>query len=83
METTIAESEPVRNLTEILDRVRVHGEEFSIESDGAPIAVLGPAKIQPAVTLQELEVVLAKLPRLDEVFAADIESVKARQGPSV
>ncbi|MGI8550988.1 MAG: type II toxin-antitoxin system Phd/YefM family antitoxin [Dehalococcoidia bacterium] len=80
METTITESELASNLSEILDRVRVHGEQFSIERDGEPIALLGAARPKVGPTLQELVTLLAELPRPDEDFANDLEAIHAAQG---
>jgi antitoxin (DNA-binding transcriptional repressor) of toxin-antitoxin stability system len=61
------------SLMEVLKRAH-GGEEVAIERDGEVIATIVPPKWQPKLTLRELAAELAKLPPLDDDFAADIEA---------
>ena len=65
-------------LDEVLDRAR-QGEAFAIERDGEVIATIGPPNPDSGLTLRELAIALAHLPRLDDEFEADIEAVGVNQ----
>jgi antitoxin (DNA-binding transcriptional repressor) of toxin-antitoxin stability system len=62
-------------LSEVLERAR-SGERFAIERDGELIAEIVPSMEKSGTTLRELAVELARLPRLDDDFAADVEATR-------
>ncbi len=77
MENKISDADLVEHLAAVLDRVRGGGERFVVERDGEPVAVLAPPELEPGMTWGELVALVARLPRLDEDFAADIEAARA------
>jgi hypothetical protein len=79
--TRITATELARGLSDILNRVQYHNEQFVIERNGVVVAILGsldPRASRPnrAATLAELAQRLGDLPPLDEDFEADIQAVR-------
>jgi antitoxin (DNA-binding transcriptional repressor) of toxin-antitoxin stability system len=76
MDTRITPSELGRELADILDRVRTHGEGFLIEQDGVAVATLGPIQ-RPSLgepTWHDLLALLKSAP-VDDAFADDLEFI--------
>jgi antitoxin (DNA-binding transcriptional repressor) of toxin-antitoxin stability system len=71
----LSEADLASSLTEVLDRVR-RGERFAVERNREIIAEISPLREKSGMTLRELAVELARLPRLDDDFAADIEAAR-------
>jgi len=73
-------TEAVRNFSEIIGRVRFHGERFVLTKGGKPVAELGPTAAAARVRLGELPAILAGLPHLEpedaERFARDLETLR-------
>ena len=81
MAQTIFASELAQNLSEVLERVRDHGERFVVELDGRPIADLAPRSADAGITLGEFLDRLLELGDPDEDYAADVRAGVAAQGP--
>ena len=81
METTITATELAKSLTEILKRIRDGQERFVIQQHGKPIATLAPVSSSSPITLRELALLLATLPRPDSAFADDLEAIQSAQRP--
>jgi len=77
-------TEAVRNFSEIIGRVRFHGERFVLTKGGKPVAELGPAGAAARVRLGEVPAILAGLPHLEpedaERFAQDLERSRQALG---
>jgi antitoxin (DNA-binding transcriptional repressor) of toxin-antitoxin stability system len=71
MATKITATELARNLSDILNRVRYKGEEFTVERNGEVMAELKPAK--KAITLGEFLRRWETLPKPDPDFWRDVE----------
>lgn len=73
-ETTITATELARNLSDILNRVKYHGERFIVERNGIVVATLGPPpeREKPPITLREFIESIRDLPPLDEDYEKDI-----------
>ena len=79
--TRITATELSRGLSDILNRVQYHNEQFIIERNGVVVASMGSpdarvSRPQRAATLAELAQRLGELPPLDEDFEADIQAVR-------
>jgi antitoxin (DNA-binding transcriptional repressor) of toxin-antitoxin stability system len=72
----LTKAELARCLPEVLDRVR-SGERFAIEQDGEIIAEIIPLSAERGRSMRDFARKLAELPRLDDDFAADVESAGA------
>ncbi|MGQ0816351.1 MAG: hypothetical protein ACT4O1_18130 [Gemmatimonadota bacterium] len=74
MEYRISATELARRLGDVLGRIRYRHDVFTVERNGAPVAVIGPAPGARPGTLHEA---LAAWMRLgpDPEFAADLERV--------
>ena len=72
---TLSVADLQTRLNDVLERVR-RGEQFAIERDGEIIAEIRPLLKNSRMTLRELAVELARLPPLDDDFAADIEAAR-------
>jgi antitoxin (DNA-binding transcriptional repressor) of toxin-antitoxin stability system len=79
METKITSTQLAKRLSDILNRVRYRGEQFVVERNGEPIALLGPARAPSSITLRELAARLADLDLPGDGFADDLESIQAAQ----
>ena len=79
MEHTLTASDLARRLSEVLSRVRDHGERFAVERNGEPVAALIPVDAAPRVTVGELFERLRAIGLPDEDFAADLEAIQATQ----
>jgi prevent-host-death family protein len=77
MDGTITEQELAQHLTETLDRVRLRGEQLTINRAGEPIAVLSPVG-QP-VTWRTVAERLAEIGFPGDGFADDVEVAQAAQ----
>lgn len=78
--TTITDAELKDDLSDVLSRVRYRGEQFRIERDGEPVAVLAPANPPTRFTVNDFIALLTRLPRPDDAFADDLEAIHAAQG---
>lgn len=74
MEYRISATELARRLGDVLGRIRYRGDVFTVERNGSPVAVIGPAPEARAGTVHEA---LASWMRggPDPDFAADLERV--------
>jgi len=82
VETIITAQNLARDLPEVLDRVHDHGERFTVESNGEPIALIMPSPVSAHFTIGDFVDLLSALPRPDESFADDLEVIQASQGRS-
>ena len=81
MATKITATELSRNLSDILNRVRYHGEEFTIERNGQAIAVLQPPFERPKATGPTLAQIIRRHSPVDPKFADDLEEIQRSQLP--
>jgi len=83
MEKRISATRAVRDFSEVLNTIKFKGIQYIIERGGKPIASMKPIGEEPDFkTLDDLEVLLKKLPRLSEeldAFAADLEDIRNDQ----
>lgn len=77
--TRLSATEAARNFSEVLSRVAA-GEEIEIVRNGAPVAVLSPAR-QTLVSAARFRGVLASAPAVDDSFADDLSAIRAAAGP--
>ena len=77
----VTEADLAETLTDVLERAH-DGEHIAIERDGEIFATIGPPPSVSRATLRDLALALARLPPLDDDFAADIEAVRANQRPA-
>ena len=83
MEKRISATQAVRDFSEVLNTIKFKGVHYIIERGGKPIASMKSVdeKIDP-MTLDYLQALLKKLPRLEEeldAFAADLEEISRNQ----
>ena len=83
MEKRISATRAVRDFSEVLNTIKFKGVQYIIERGGKPIASMRSVeeKIDP-MTLDDLMVLLKKLPRLEEeldAFASDLEAISRNQ----
>jgi prevent-host-death family protein len=81
MERRITATELARGLSDILNRVRYRGEEFVIERNGQPVAVLSPPAGTRWPTMSALAEALRGIPLPGDGFADDLEAIQASQQP--
>lgn len=81
MTQTISADELAEKLSEVLERVRDHGDRFVVELDGRPIADIAPRPTDAGITLGEFLDRLLELGDSDEDYAADVRAGIAAQGP--
>ena len=79
METRITAKELETHLSDILSRVRYHGERFVVERDGEPVASLGPVVGRDGIELAELDRKIGHLLSPGEGFGDDLEQILERQ----
>jgi prevent-host-death family protein len=72
-------TEAARAFSELLNRVAT-GEEIEITRAGAPIAVIGPAKV-PLLTAERFRKLLAEAPAVDEEFADEVRAIRTAVAP--
>lgn len=63
-----------RNFSDVLNRV-AGGEEFEVVRNGAPVAMMVPARKRP-LSIGQLRVVLATAPPTDADFASDLRGLR-------
>jgi prevent-host-death family protein len=78
MESNISATEAVRRFSDILNRVRYRGDEFTIERGGEPVCRIIPAGIR-RLTVAELAEVLATAPAPDPEFLDEVEALSRNQ----
>lgn len=83
MEKRISATRAVRDFSEVLNTIKFQGVQYIIERGGKPIASMRSVdeKIDH-MTLEDLMVLLKKLPRLEEemdAFASDLEEISRNQ----
>ena len=72
-------TEAARSFSELLNRVAT-GEEIEVTRAGAPVAVIGPAKV-PLLTAERFRKLLADAPPVDDDFADDLRAIRKGVGP--
>lgn len=82
MTQIISATELAEHLSEVIERVRDHGDRFVIELDGRPIADIAPRAADEGATLGEFLDRLLELGDPDDEFAADVRAGVAAQGPA-
>jgi hypothetical protein len=79
MEKRISATRAVRDFSDVLNTIKFKGVHYIIERGGKPVASMKPIDEKTDFkTLGELDVLLRKLPRLDEeldAFAADLKNM--------
>jgi len=78
MKSRISATKAARSFSELMNRVRYHGESFVIERGGKPICEILPAK-PPKFCGAELASLLRSLPTPDEEYLTIVEELIARQ----
>ena len=73
MERRISATELARRLGDVLGRVRYRGDTFLVESNGAPVARLVPARDGPPGTVREAFAAWQAAGEPDPSFADDLE----------
>jgi hypothetical protein len=63
----------------VLSIVQHQQEEFVVERDGEPVAILSPTMKHKSVTLGDLAGRLSGIPLPDSGFSDDVESIQAPQ----
>ena len=81
MTQAISATQLADSLSEVLVRVRDHGERFVVELDGRPIAEIAPRSADAGITLGEFLDRLLELGDPDEDFGADVRAGIGAQGP--
>jgi antitoxin (DNA-binding transcriptional repressor) of toxin-antitoxin stability system len=81
VDPTISADDLARGLPEVLDRVKNHGERFTIERDGEPVALLTPPD-RKRFTVAGFLALWEHIPHPDDAFADDVEAMQAAQGRS-
>jgi antitoxin (DNA-binding transcriptional repressor) of toxin-antitoxin stability system len=78
--TKLTKAELAERLDDVLDRTS-RGEEFIIERDGEPIAVIRTPEPgeRPSITRREFLYQYRDFPRPDDRFADDLEAIQAEQ----
>jgi antitoxin (DNA-binding transcriptional repressor) of toxin-antitoxin stability system len=83
MEKHISATRAVKDFSEVLNTIKYKGVHYVIERNGKPIASMKPIdKVTNLNTLNELKLLLKKLPRLDvelDTFLADLENIRKDQ----
>jgi len=83
MEKRISATRAVRDFSGVLNTIKFKGVHYIIERGGKPVASMTPIDEEKDLkTLGELNVLLKKLPRLNEEmdnFVADLEGIRQDQ----
>lgn len=79
MARKISATELAKGLSDILNRVRYRGEQFVVERNGEPVAVVAPVEPILAITLREVAIRLSDLNLPGDGFAEDLEAAQASQ----
>ena len=83
MEKRISATRAVRDFSEVLNSIKFKGDQYIIERGGKPIASMKSVdEMRDPMTLDELQNLLNKLPRLEEeleAFASDVEEIYGSQ----
>jgi antitoxin (DNA-binding transcriptional repressor) of toxin-antitoxin stability system len=72
MKSRVSATHAVRHFSDLLNRVRYHGEEFIIERRGEPMCTISPLK-PSTCTMAELVAFLRSLPKPDPGFWDAVE----------
>jgi prevent-host-death family protein len=78
MKSRISATEAARSFSELMNRVRYHGESFVVERNGKPICEILPAR-PPSFSGAELASLLRSLPKPDEEYLALVEELIAKR----
>ena len=81
LEARISATDLSRSLSDVLSRVRYREERFVIERNGEAIALLTPLGPGRRTTMRQLVELLKGVPRPDDGFADDLETVQRSQEP--
>ncbi len=76
MDNNITATELGKNLSDVLNRVRYHGERFTVARNGEPVAIVGPASAAQRVTLRELAAQMGDVPLPDAGFGDDVDAMR-------
>ena len=79
MESHLTATEAIRSFSELLERVRVRGETFVIESGGVPVCRMTPVVANGHPSGEALARRIEGLPRPDPHFADDLETIVRQQ----
>jgi prevent-host-death family protein len=82
MSRTITATELARSLSDILSRVQYRSEQFVVQRNGEPIALLIPVTPSGGVMLHDALAALGRLRMPDDNFADDLEDIQANQPPA-
>ena len=82
MESYISATRAARNFSDLVNRVRYRGEEFTIERGGEPVCRLIPARPRK-FTLRDMDALLSSTPKPDPAFWEDLERIRKEQSPEV
>ena len=82
LEARISAADLSRSLSDVLNRVCYREERFVIERNGEAIALLIPLGPGRRTTMRQLVELLKEVPRPDDGFADDLETVRASQQPA-
>lgn len=82
--TVITATQLARSLSDVLSRVRCHGERFVVKRNGETVATLEPPESAPerGMTLGEMIEVMRSAPQPDDAFWDDVERINASQPPA-
>jgi prevent-host-death family protein len=78
MKSRISATEAARSFSELMNRVRYHGESFVVERNGKPICEILPAR-PLSFSGAELASLLRSLPKPDEEYLALVEELIAKR----
>jgi hypothetical protein len=83
MEKRITATRAVRDFSEVLNTIKFKGAHYIIERGGKPIASMKSVDEKTdSLTLGDLQILLKKLPKLEEeldAFASDLEEISKNQ----
>ena len=79
MESYISATEAARTFSDILNRVRYHGEAFVVERGGEPICRISPVAGASGFTAADLLKLLDVAPAPDPAYLDTVEAVARNQ----
>ena len=82
MNIRISATDLVRNLGDVLGRIRYRGDTFLVERNGDPVARVVPVVDRPTATVAEALAAWTAEGVADPAFARDLEEVGAADEPA-
>lgn len=80
MKSHISATYAARHFSDLLNRIRDHGEEFIVERGGEPVCEIIPAR--PVTrTVAELVRLLRSIPKPDDEYGDTLEDITTHQSP--